>query len=80
MRFLPLLLAIPSILILLDDLRLRRRHHRRDVEDAQNTINALSGERAKCTNEFCNAFRFAACDGGRCRYHCQLSCECKGRR
>lgn len=29
-----------------------------------------------CRDTYCDAFRWSACTGGRCKYHCDLYCQC----
>lgn len=62
---------------LVDNISLRAQLRRRIRDQAKMTVDALGGT-AKCTDKFCEAFRSVSCDGGRCRYHCRLGCECKG--
>jgi len=30
----------------------------------------------QCRDNFCNAFSWDHCTGGRCKYHCDLTCKC----
>ena len=30
----------------------------------------------RCVGDLCDAFRYAECSDGRCRYHCKLFCQC----
>lgn len=66
------------VLLIVDYIRLRRAEY--VAMQAAKAVAALNGnDTAVCTESTtCKAFRSAACVDGRCRYHCRLSCKCKG--